>query len=185
LPAIAAKLDSYGGVLYFTGSTSNALIDPIAKRLKKGLKVQVVNRFYTFAEDDPTRPRVLLVRACQVAYSLWDEVFEVARYDSAPVPKVRTIVNMKGVLRACFEFDRLEVAQHADLKLGAAHFVAVVTEVNLGDARFRELVARVTRSGVALRVHDPLREEFGALMCDAPVHPVESILRFRSDNLVL
>jgi hypothetical protein len=106
------------------------LVDPdLANKLSSGLPTTFAMRAYFFREGE-SEPVALAVRSCRVVYDLWDEVYRIRVFEQRRPERDTAVINVDGVMRLCAEARDLPVADRAQLRAGAPHFLAVIVDVN-------------------------------------------------------
>jgi len=109
-------------------SFRDALDAPLQQKLSSGLPMTIALRAYVLRENE-TDPIALAVRTCRVTYDLWDEIYRI-KIAAAGGEKDTAAINVDGVLRQCFEARDFGVADKSLLRVGAAHYLGVIVEIN-------------------------------------------------------
>lgn len=165
-------------------SYRDALGADVLRRLTSGLPTVVALRAYLFRDGEPT-PVALTVKSCRVVYDLWEEVFRLQILQPGRSVET-TALNVEGVLRQCGEAQRLHLADRAQMREGARHFVAGIVEVNPMSPETLETIRRwVTRpsKSTAIGPGDSLFGSFVGLFVTR-VRTAESRVEFRTASFL-
>jgi len=169
--------------LHGTFSFRDAVDDPaIAPKLPKGLKVTVVMRGYVFPNGGGN-PAAFTGHTCEIAYSLWDEVY-VIRVNSG---KPQVAVNKKGIYRLCTDLNDHPMIRRSDIAGSpSGYFLGVKVEVNPVSAatlqQVEKWVTRPTGASGSISPGDALFAAFASVFLKN-LPTADKVVEFRTASL--
>jgi hypothetical protein len=145
------------------------------------LATVVVVRFYVYRQGE-TRPVSFRLVTARIVYDLWLEEYEV-RIDSAHGRRSGRHARLEQAFRAITAFERLAIADLADIAVGPHYYLAMVAELNpVSQETMAEVRRWLTRPAGAARL-DRETSFFGSfvsIFVNARLPEAERVIRARS-----
>jgi hypothetical protein len=184
LPARTANFAWDQNLLRATFSFTDIIDGPIGQKLSNGPTSTIVVRALVL-RDGETTPVTLALQTCSVTYDLWEDVYKIKLTTSAATRDL-AVANLAGVTRICGKAQDLPIATRSAFKVGVAHFLAVLVDVNPVNAEMRAQMRQwMQRPAGAVEVGpgDALFSAFvGLLLRD--VAGSDRTLEFRTQSFV-